>query len=117
MRIVAENCTDIEGMVDLLQRAYRRLGLDGDKHSQAKDDDDDENNNGFLDTLQTILSRTEATRRWSMNYADRGKILIDLVGFPFILFSLVLAPVPVPVFCVDGWMASSSPCKEWNDRC
>lgn len=68
MHIVAENCTDVEGMVDLLQRAHQRLG--GDKRSQ------DEN---FLDTLQTILSRTEATRRWSSNYADRGKILIDLV--------------------------------------
>ncbi|KAK0611896.1 hypothetical protein B0T14DRAFT_571751 [Immersiella caudata] len=68
MRIVAENYTDAEAIIDLLQRANKRL--DHSAFPQRSQD--------FDDMLLNTLSRTGAFRRWALNYADRSKILIDL---------------------------------------
>ncbi|KAK4445891.1 hypothetical protein QBC34DRAFT_441305 [Podospora aff. communis PSN243] len=68
MRIVVENYTDIEAIVELLQRANARLDHGG---CAWRDQD-------FDDRLLNTLSRTGAFRRWALNYADRVKILIDL---------------------------------------
>lgn len=71
MRIVGENCTDVEAMIDLLQRASERM----DRPNEPEED-----SQNFTDALVTLLSRTRATKRWALNYADRCKILIDLVS-------------------------------------
>lgn len=68
MRMTAENYSDIEDMIDLIRRAEERLD-DGEAA---------EHNQHFNDILSTLLSRTQTSRRWALNYAERIKILIDL---------------------------------------
>jgi hypothetical protein len=68
MRITAENYSDMEALIDLIRRAEDRLD-DGEVAEQYQD---------FDDTLSTLLSRVQTSRRWALNYAERIKILIDL---------------------------------------